>query len=390
MSAVIVRVVSHEVRDAVPNASPFACYTLLVTTESGNTFTIHKRWNDLKQCEEALRKSNTEQQRLRGCPRVEAHSWKQLTGALSPDFLQERAEQMQTVLQAWLKTFDEMRLEEPARGPAPLLAFLCRASPGPGSAPTPRQAGATTPSAGAASASVSSPPSDAAGAPTPVRLLGDALLSSPAPPSEAAPPSAARQEAPAVTPARAEAKQVEKASAAAAVAAAAAASAVSFDSFDGRAAAASTDAASSTHEKKEASTGAKEAAAHAATSARSRTRKSPPPAAPPSVDTSAPSQVAMRAPSQPAAASQTSLSSWSMLLLWGSLVLLPLIAIFAKEWLGVFDTDRGLRDTNALAHAWEPQDDWPPAGGMPAGMGHGHQAAGGMGGGMEAAAEAGF
>ena len=84
-----IKVSSHEV-NTPSGGQPYATYTLEVTTESGAQYSVQRRWNDLRKCEDALRK----EYKLAGCKRVEAHSWRQFTGALSADFLEERAAQI--------------------------------------------------------------------------------------------------------------------------------------------------------------------------------------------------------------------------------------------------------------------------------------------------------
>ena len=50
-------VTGHEVRNR--GEKPFACYKVEVTTESYKRYTLTKRWNDLRVCDEALRKAVT-------------------------------------------------------------------------------------------------------------------------------------------------------------------------------------------------------------------------------------------------------------------------------------------------------------------------------------------
>ena len=119
-------VTGHEVRNR--GEKPFACYKVEVTTESYKRYTLTKRWNDLRVCDEALRKANGALcSRL---PKFEYHSWRLGDANFDEAFLSERESSMQQVLQAWVAAF-AVGIDA-AEGPEPLLAFLSAEDAEPG------------------------------------------------------------------------------------------------------------------------------------------------------------------------------------------------------------------------------------------------------------------
>ena len=114
-------------------SAPFACYHLEVLPESGNKYSITRRWNDLKRCEDEMRRAGCD---LKHLIKVEAHSWRSLVSAqLDPAFLSARASQMDEIIAQWLAHF-QVKLEPPS-GPAALLEFLSSRALGPGLQGTP-------------------------------------------------------------------------------------------------------------------------------------------------------------------------------------------------------------------------------------------------------------
>ena len=69
MPALEIRVTGHGVRQS-PKGSAFACYDVVVS-EGTETYTLHKRWSDLRACEEALQKTHAVE--LKELPAFEAH-----------------------------------------------------------------------------------------------------------------------------------------------------------------------------------------------------------------------------------------------------------------------------------------------------------------------------
>ena len=284
MSRVRVRVRSHEVCPGTrPGTSPFACYTLEISTESGVRYSIRKRWNDLRQCEDALRVDYD----LKQCRRVEAHSWRQLTGgALDADFLEERSEQMESVVADWLSHFGDVLLDEPnSRGPGALLNFLSRRTPNPGPSPTP------------GGFPIASSPSNARAALTPVRLQGIARPHAQTTPSATVVLSSATGRT-ALTP------QSEEEEMMAAKKRNAAARAFSLSS--------NFTAAAGTRSFPTVRTAGK-----------SRVSVRPAQGSGPSAGIEAKGRSSV---------TPSSIGSWSVLLLWTSLVLLPLLAVLAKHY----------------------------------------------------------
>jgi hypothetical protein len=142
---VLIRVTGHSIDKDGVSDRPYASYTILVTPESGGSYCVVRRWNDLRRCEEALKNAGLSEVLSKG-PAFEAHSWRQsITGTtLDPQFLTERSSQMEEVLQSWMTAF-QVRLDPQAmQGPEPLLAFLSRSRPEAGSeaSPQPRSKGA--------------------------------------------------------------------------------------------------------------------------------------------------------------------------------------------------------------------------------------------------------
>lgn len=136
-SAASIKVTGHEV---TPGASPFACYTLLVTDEDGGEYQLKKRWNDLRLLEAALVAEGVGA-KIAKCPKFDAHSWpwQSFTGTtLEASFLSERASQMNDVLQAWMEALG-VTLKPVPDGPVAFQKFLSRETPGPGSTATPNK-----------------------------------------------------------------------------------------------------------------------------------------------------------------------------------------------------------------------------------------------------------
>jgi hypothetical protein len=133
-----VLVTSAETRRAADGA--FAIYVLRVTTEAGAEWTCERRWSDLKLAAEALALAHgaTLEAHRRRIPAFERSSWRDAPGLgfakFDSKFLDARAEQMQTVVQAWMDVFG-VQLEGAPCGPDALLAFLLP-DPAPAAAPS--------------------------------------------------------------------------------------------------------------------------------------------------------------------------------------------------------------------------------------------------------------
>jgi len=118
-----VQVLEHEVRKA--DNAEYAAYRLSIISESGSSWEITRRWNDLRLCEDTLQSAASETLRARAddIPKFEAHTWRLFHWSkFDPAFLSERARQMEAVVNAWIKVFD-ITLDEPS-GPTPVLDFL--------------------------------------------------------------------------------------------------------------------------------------------------------------------------------------------------------------------------------------------------------------------------
>lgn len=118
-----VRVLEHEVRKT--DNAEYATYRLSIISESGSSWEITRRWNDLRLCEGTLQSAASETLRARAdeIPKFEAHTWRLFHWSkFDPAFLSERASQMEAVVNAWIKVFD-ITLDEPS-GPTPVLDFL--------------------------------------------------------------------------------------------------------------------------------------------------------------------------------------------------------------------------------------------------------------------------
>ena len=250
---------------------------------------------------------------MKDCKRVEAHSFKQfLGGALSTDLLQERAEQMEAICQSWIAALPPLSLDEPVDGPKPLLAFLSRGVDGPGLAATPRREEMSSPPAGFAASAPRKPLEDGASpsaSPSAMMRHDDGSHRSLSAASDGAPAEAG-------TPREGDATQRED-----------------------------------------------DAGPVGAAAAKVTTRPSPYPTAPPAddADDAAPSDAPMELEAELAAATMRdeavdkvghgggggggAVASWSVSFVWAALVLLPLLAIFAKEGLGYYKTSDGLEQT---------------------------------------------
>ena len=281
-----VEVTGHELRET-QGTPPFVAYTIVVTPSGeGEPYSTTRRWNDLRKCHDALRAAG-HGSRLSTLPKVEAHSLRMLLPGAAQDkvFRDERATQMQEFVNAACTAFDVViDAAKQEEGPAPLLDFLRRDVPEPGVEPTPQHEKASHD--GIASDPLSSP----------VRPLGPSLAST--------------------TPSAAEAAADETAAAASAVAEAESPETEEEEEEEEE------EEVEQEDEKKEDTWQATAATAAAPAST---------PEAPATLASST---------KQPQKSRQPARSPW-MPLLWATLLLLCLAAIFAKEVLGVVRPDLG-------------------------------------------------
>ena len=78
MPSIGIRVAGHEITKS--GSDKFAVYIVEVTTD-GKTYTLRRRWNDLRQCEEAMKKTHSKQ--LGKLPKFEVHTWRSLPALAS-------------------------------------------------------------------------------------------------------------------------------------------------------------------------------------------------------------------------------------------------------------------------------------------------------------------
>ena len=134
---VSVRVADHETVQ-LASKEQFVAYRLCVTSETGRTWETHRRWNDLRLLDAALQKTYGPKLKEARVPKVEAHSWRQLLNSgRDPTFLAERQAHMQDILQAYLGVLGVSFDAAAPTGPEPLRAFLAPDGT-PGGAATPR------------------------------------------------------------------------------------------------------------------------------------------------------------------------------------------------------------------------------------------------------------
>ena len=130
----VVHILGHRVHTEARR--PFATYAIQVQ-EGDRKWTLERRWNDLRIAIDALKKTHnldTEKLPLK----FEPHGWRTSSAMLQPEFLQHRAENMQTLLNSIIAQFHDVSFEKHT-GPPPLLDLLSsKANPAPGVDATPR------------------------------------------------------------------------------------------------------------------------------------------------------------------------------------------------------------------------------------------------------------
>ncbi len=136
MAPAAVRIESYQVcSDA---RRPYATYTLVVS-QSNASWTLTRRWNDLRRAMDQLSAGDHAAQLAEmSLPvKFEPHGWRSSTAMLEPAFLEERAANMAALLNTLLAGFDvnfALKL-----GPPSLLELLsAEANPQPGADSTPR------------------------------------------------------------------------------------------------------------------------------------------------------------------------------------------------------------------------------------------------------------